>query len=92
MNASSCINLPSPGAMLPAQPDRPQSKPGPGAPGNLYRGYSHRGDACMIRQSPREPVAMRACRVMMSRYDGLLQQAEAMWQKERITNGREGKA
>lgn len=37
----------------------------------------------MIGQSPKETADMRACRVRMSRYDGLLRLAESRWQKER---------
>jgi len=46
----------------------------------------------MIGQQPREPVAMRACRVLMSRYDGLLHQAEQQWQKERAAKAQAGQA
>lgn len=46
----------------------------------------------MIGQRPREPAAMRACRVMMSRYDGLLRLAESQWQKERAAKAQAGQA
>lgn len=46
----------------------------------------------MIHQLPRETAAMRACRVRMSRYDGLLRQAESQWQKERATKVQVGQA
>lgn len=37
----------------------------------------------MISQLSRETAAMHACRVRMSRYDGLLRQAECQWKRER---------
>lgn len=37
------------------------------------------------RQLPKETADMRYCRTRMSRYDGLLRQADSLWQRERAT-------